>query len=66
MVTVKNGDKLTLGLFQSVVNIARLGVFVSRTCNVLNADLFGKGSELGSITVIKNVDSPPILWPIDT
>ncbi|SVK47025.1 Uncharacterised protein [Acinetobacter baumannii] len=65
VVAVENRHELAGGLLQRVVDVAGLGVFVSRPGDVLHSHLGGERPELGAIAVIKDIDVHFLFRPVD-
>lgn len=65
MVAVKDRDKLAFRVFQRVIDVAGLGVFMRGTGDVLYANGLGKLAELFAPTVVKNPDAQLVFRSVD-
>ncbi|MNM74715.1 hypothetical protein D3C81_864800 [compost metagenome] len=65
VVTVENRHKLTGRLFQCVIDVTGLGVFMGWPGNILHPHLFGEGLEFRPVAVVENVNGDLLFWPVD-
>ena len=65
VVTVKDRDKLPCGILQRVVDVPGFRMLVSRTGDVLDANLFCELAERRTVAVIQDPDLKLVFRPVD-
>jgi hypothetical protein len=64
VIAVEDGDQLTLGDAEGVIDVARFGMLVVVADDVSATCRFGEASELGSAAVVEDIDLELVVWVI--
>ena len=66
MVAVKDRDELPFGIFQRIIDVAGLGVFVAGAGDIVHPNIFGKLAKRFPSAVVEDPDVQLVLRPVDT